>query len=130
MFRGLVLIELPLDQAAWISARADQVFLRVGGFILIEFQLSLGYVKLLLHIVVMTAGGRGKLFLQLVDTILVGCDLRLGLACVLIEFAVLRGARDGMIRCIPESVVKSEVDLVVGELRRSLREFTFILAGS
>jgi hypothetical protein len=129
VFRGLMLVELPLDQAAGISAGTDQIFLGVAGLVLIEFQLSLGNVELFLQTFRMSAAGL-KPFLQLVNPLLVGSDLSFGLARVLVEFAVLWRAWDRMVRGIPQRVVKSEIDLVIGELLCPLREFLFVFAGS
>ncbi len=63
----VVPFQLALDAAKRIGTRPRQVFFGVIEFILVKLQLSLGQIELLLHAVLMSAGGGGKLLLQLVD---------------------------------------------------------------
>jgi hypothetical protein len=128
VFGGLVLVKLALDQAPGIGSGANQVFLGIIRLILIKFQLSLGYVELFLCSFLFSAGGRGELFLQLFDAVLIGLDIHLRLAGMFKEFAVLRRWCDRMVRRIAQSVMKVEVHFVVGEFRSLIRETMLVRA--
>ena len=68
-------VELALNSAEAVGSGADQVSFYIFQFVLIEFQLRLGQINLLLQDVAGVFILRAcQLLLQLVDSLLIGCD--------------------------------------------------------
>ena len=67
-------------------------------------------------------------FFQLIDQLLVGGDLRVGLTYMLIEFAVLSRGLRRMVGGIAQCVVKGEIHFMVGLFLCLLRKSAFVFA--
>src|SRR5215469_8454833 len=115
MLGRLMLLKLTLDQRSRIGTRADQVFLGIVPFVLIEFKLGLRDIQLLLDADLVWTVRAGQFFLQLLHPLLIGLDFARDFPSVLIQFAELRLCLWWMIRCFSGGIVEGEVYFIVGE---------------
>ena len=125
----LIACELPPHPAQRVGAGAEKISVCVFQIVFIQFQLCLQQIKLLLKICARSLRF-GAFLLQLINDVLILLDLRFRSFDAGEQFLAFRRVRPGMRTGLTQSIGKRQIDSVIRESDRLLRQTLLLPAGS